>query len=219
VEERPAPARPRGRIARNTAIFSLATGLSRVAGLVREIVASSYFATSGAFSAFTIAFQVPNLVRSLFADAALSAAFVPVFSELLERGKRREAARLAATLAVLIVAALGAITALFIVFAPTIMPLFTGSKFDPQLDDLLVGLSRVLFPIVVLLGLNGLVVGILNVHDHFSIPALAPARPTSPGTKATPSAAQGLAPYHRSPPPRRAAMCASISSTSTRPDA
>jgi len=174
VEERPAPARPRGRIARNTAIFSLATGLSRVAGLVREIVASSYFATSGAFSAFTIAFQVPNLVRSLFADAALSAAFVPVFSELLERGKRREAARLAATLAVLIVAALGAITALFIVFAPTIMPLFTGSKFDPQLDDLLVGLSRVLFPIVVLLGLNGLVVGILNVHDHFSIPALAP---------------------------------------------
>src|SRR5213592_441405 len=54
-----------GGIARNTAIFSAATGLSRIAGLVREIVASSYFATSGAFSAFTIAFQVPNLVRTL----------------------------------------------------------------------------------------------------------------------------------------------------------
>ena len=73
-------------------------GLSRIAGLVREIVASSYFATSGAFSAFTIAFQVPNVVRSLFADAALSAAFVPVFTELLEHGKRREAFRLASTL-------------------------------------------------------------------------------------------------------------------------
>ena len=77
--------RPAGgsRIARNTAIFSVATGLSRVAGLVREIVASSYFGTSGAFSAFTVAFQVPNLVRNLFADSALSAAFVPVFTDLL----------------------------------------------------------------------------------------------------------------------------------------
>ncbi len=79
----------RGRRARNTLIFSAATGLSRIAGLIREIVASSYFGTSGAFSAFTIAFQVPNLVRSLFADAALSAAFVPVFTELLERDSRR----------------------------------------------------------------------------------------------------------------------------------
>ena len=87
-----------GRIARNTAIFSIATGLSRIAGLVREIVASSYFGTSGAFSAFTIAFQVPNLVRSLFADSALSAAFVPVFTELLEQGSKREAFRLASTL-------------------------------------------------------------------------------------------------------------------------
>ena len=81
---------PAGRAAaRNTAIFSILTGLSRIAGLVREIVASSYFATSGAFSAFTIAFQLPNVVRSLFADAALSAAFVPVFTELLEQGKRK----------------------------------------------------------------------------------------------------------------------------------
>jgi putative peptidoglycan lipid II flippase len=166
---------PAGRgIARNTAIFSAATGLSRIAGLVREIVASSYFATSGAFSAFTIAFQVPNLVRSLFADAALSAAFVPVFTELLEQGKRREAFRLASTLLFLIVAILGAITLFFILAAGVIMPLFTGDQFTAQLDHLTVGLSRVLFPIVVLLGVNGLVVGILNAYEHFSIPAIAP---------------------------------------------
>ena len=67
--------------------LALATGASRVAGLVREVVASSYFGTSGRFSAFTIAFQVPNLVRSLVADAALSAAFVPVFTEMLEQGR------------------------------------------------------------------------------------------------------------------------------------
>ncbi|MCX6388958.1 MAG: hypothetical protein NTX07_09600, partial [Solirubrobacterales bacterium] len=61
------------RVARNTAIFAVATSLSRIAGLGREVVASNYFGTSGPFSAFTLAFQIPNLVRSLVADAALSA--------------------------------------------------------------------------------------------------------------------------------------------------
>ena len=163
-----------GRIARNTAIFSFLTGLSRIAGLVREVVASSYFGTSGAFSAFTVAFQVPNLVRSLFADAALSAAFVPVFTALLEKGNRRDAYRLASTLVVLIVAALTTICAFFVLVAPQIMPPLTGDDFSAELDQLMIGLSQVLFPIVLLLGLNGLLVGILNAYDHFTIPALAP---------------------------------------------
>ena len=96
---------------------------------------------------------------------------MPVFSELLEQKRRREAIHAASALAGLLLLVLTAITLLFILVAPWLMPLFT----DPAaLDDLTVGLSRVLFPIVVLLGLNGLVVGILNAHDHFSIPALAP---------------------------------------------
>src|SRR3954466_2627607 len=161
-------------VARNTAIFSVATGLSRIAGLIREIVASSYFATSGAFSAFTIAFQVPNVLRSLFADAALSAAFVPVFTELLEQGRRKEAFRLASTLFFLILAVLGAIAVVFIVAADVLMPLFTGGTFDAQLDDLTVGLSGVLFPVVVLLGLHGLVAGVLNASDRAAVPALSP---------------------------------------------
>ncbi len=162
------------RIARNTFIFSVATGLSRIAGLAREIVASSYFATSGAFSAFTIAFQVPNLIRSLFADAALSAAFVPVFTELLEKEKKREAFQLASTLFFLILGVLGAIAAGFMLAAPYVMPLFTGDTFGEELDALTSGLSQVLFPIVVLLGLNGLLQGILNAYDHFSVPAISP---------------------------------------------
>jgi putative peptidoglycan lipid II flippase len=171
------PAEPTRRargLARNTAIFSVATGLSRIAGLGREVIASSYFGTSGPFSAFTLAFQIPNLVRSLFADAALSAAFVPVFMEHIAYGRRRDAARLASTLLFVMLAALGAITALFILFAGLIMPLFTGDTFTPELTDLTVGLSRVLFPIVLLLGVNGLVVGILNSYEHFAIPAIAP---------------------------------------------
>ncbi|MFL5843094.1 MAG: murein biosynthesis integral membrane protein MurJ [Solirubrobacteraceae bacterium] len=167
--------RPAARgVARNTVIFSIATGLSRVAGLVREIVASSYFATSGAFSAFTIAFQVPNLVRSLFADSALSAAFVPVFTELLEKGSKRDAIKLASTLFFLIIAVLSAICLVFIAGAHVIMPLFTGDEFSGHLDDLTAGLAQVMFPIVVLLSVNGLLVGILNAYDHFSIPAISP---------------------------------------------
>jgi putative peptidoglycan lipid II flippase len=169
-------ARPPGRrMALNTAIFSVATGLSRVAGLIREVVASSYFGTSGAFSAFTIAFQVPNLIRALVADSALSAAFVPVFTELLEQRRRQEAFQLAGALFGLILVVLGAITILFIAIAPLVMPLLTaGDEFTPELDALTAGLSQVLFPIVVLLGLNGLVVGVLNAYDHFTVPAVAP---------------------------------------------
>ena len=161
-------------MALNTAIFSAATGLSRIAGLIREIVAASYFGTSGAASAFTLAFQIPNLIRALVADAALSSAFVPVFSDLLEHKRRREALQLAGALAGLLLVVLGAITLLFIWLAPIVIPIFTGDTFTDELDALTVGLSRVLFPIIVLLGLNGLTVGILNAYDQFTIPAIAP---------------------------------------------
>ena len=173
-EEPPEPPRS-GNVARNTAIFSIATGVSRVVGLVREVVAASFFGTTGAASAFTLAFQVPNLVSNLFANAALSAAFVPVFTDLLQQGKKREAFRLASTLFWIILIVLGALTAFFVLAAGVIMPLFTGPKFGPELDALTVGLSQVLFPVVLLLGLNGLLVGILQSYDHFTIPAISPA--------------------------------------------
>jgi putative peptidoglycan lipid II flippase len=166
--------RRRSRVARNTIIFSIATGLSRIMGVVREIVAARYYGTTGPASAFTLAFQIPNLVRSLFADAAISAAFVPVFTELLEKGKRREAYELAGSLLMIVLVGLGAISLIFIVFAGQIMPLFIGDEFTPYLTHLTVVMSQLLFPIVVLLGVNGLIVGILNAYEHFTIPALAP---------------------------------------------
>jgi putative peptidoglycan lipid II flippase len=176
AEEPPAPAPPGGGgIARNTAIFSIATGVSRVAGLVREIVAASFFGTKGPASAYTIAFQIPNLISNLFANAALSAAFVPVFTDLLQQGRRKEALRLASTLFWILLIVLGAVTAVFILAAGFVMPLFTGSTFNGALDALTVGLSRVLFPVVLLLGLNGLLVGVLQSYDHFTIPAISPA--------------------------------------------
>src|ERR1044072_652816 len=168
------PTKRPGGIARNTAIFSILTCLSRIAGLIREIVASSYFGTSGAFSAFTLAFQVPNLVRNLFAGAALSAAFVPVFTDLLEKGKRRDAYQLASTFFVLIVSALTAVTIFFILTAPYLMPLLSGADLTPPLHALMAGLSQLRPTIVLLLGLSGLGGGILNAYDLFTSPALAP---------------------------------------------
>src|SRR5450755_4866909 len=118
---------PRRRLALNTAIFAGATGISRVVGLAREIVAASYFGTTPAASAFTIASQIPNLMANLFAQAALSAAFVPVFTDLLQHGRKREAFRLASTLFWLILIGLGALAVFWLLAAGAIVPLFTGS--------------------------------------------------------------------------------------------
>ena len=158
------------RLALSTAIFSAATALSRILGLVREIVARAYFGVEGAgINAFTVAFQIPNLVRALVADAALSGAFVPVFTELLEKGERARAWRVASSLFWLLLLGLGGLTALSILAAPLLV-----SPFDVADEELAVALTRILFPIVTLLGVSGIVVGILNSYEHFSVPALTP---------------------------------------------
>jgi putative peptidoglycan lipid II flippase len=164
-----------GRVARNTAIFSIGTAISRVAGLGREILSASFFGTTGPASAFTLANQIPNLASNLFASAALSAAFVPVFTEMLEQRRRREAFLLASNLMWIMMIALGALTGIFILIAGVIMPIFTGPTFNSYLDALTVGLSQVLFPVVLLLGMTGLLTGILQSYEHFTIPAIAPA--------------------------------------------
>src|SRR5256714_11889785 len=168
-----APGESASGLARSTAFFSIATAASRVAGLVREIVAASYFGVRGPMSAFTVAFQVPTLVRSLFADAALQPAFVPVFTEQLQEGNYREAFRMASALLFVVSMVVGAITALFVLLAPLVMPLFApGLK--GEIRDLMVALSQILFPILILLGFTGIVVGILNSYDRFAAFAIAP---------------------------------------------
>jgi putative peptidoglycan lipid II flippase len=173
--ESPPPPPPGRRLALNTTIFAAATAISRVAGLGREVVQASFFATSVSATAFTVASQIPNLVSNLFSQAALSAAFVPVFTDLLQQGRKREAFRLASQLFSLILVVLGALTALYMLTAGLIMPLFTGTTLGPSATALTAGLSRVLFPVVLLLSLTGLLVGILQSYDEFTIPAIAPA--------------------------------------------
>jgi putative peptidoglycan lipid II flippase len=168
------PPPPRRRLALSTTIFALATAISRVAGLIREVVQASFFATGLAISAFTVASQIPNLVSNLFSQAALSAAFVPLFTELLQQGRKREAFKLASEIFWLLLVVLGTLTLVYMAVAGLIMPLFTGTALSSA-NSLTAGLSRVLFPVVLLLSLTGLLVGILQSYDEFTVPAIAPA--------------------------------------------
>ncbi len=161
----------RRRLSHSAAIFGIATGLSRVLGLVREIVARNYFGVAGDINAFTIAFQVPNLIRALVADMAFTSAFVPVFSELLVKGERRRAWAVASSLFWILLLGLGGITALCMILAPLVVAPF-GIPIGTE--DLTVTLTRILFPIVTLLGISGVFVGLLNSYERFTIPALTP---------------------------------------------
>jgi putative peptidoglycan lipid II flippase len=159
------------RLARSTATFTLATGLSRALGLVREIVAAYFFGVSGKINAFTVASQIPSLARAFVGDAALSGAFVPVFSELLAKEEKARAWRVASTIFWLVLIGVSALTAILILVAPLLILPFGDPGGDP---DLAVELTRIMLPIVGLVTISGIVVGILNAYDQFTIPALAP---------------------------------------------
>jgi putative peptidoglycan lipid II flippase len=162
----------RRRLAASTAAFGTATLISRLAGLARETIAAYFFGTGGAYSAFVIAFNVPNLIRSLVADNAISAAFVPVFVELRETRGEAEAWRVASIVIWMTAIVLGAVSAIFMLAAPLIMQLFVPGR--GVSNSLVVSLTQIMFPIVVILGLTGVVTGILNSYNIFGLPAFAP---------------------------------------------
>jgi putative peptidoglycan lipid II flippase len=161
------------RLATSTAAFGAATAISRVAGLVRESVAAAVLGSGAVYSAFTVAFNLPNLIRAIVADNAISAAFVPVFLELRERGEEEEAWRVAGMVIWTTAVVLGAISALFMLLAPLLVPVLMVGTSNVS-SDLVVSLTRWLFPIVVLMGLTGVVTGILNSQRIFGVPAFAP---------------------------------------------
>ncbi len=163
--------RPARRLAVSAALFSAATALSRVLGLVREVIAAQLLEVAGPASAFVVANNIPNTVRSLVADSALGASFVPVFNELLERGERERAWRVASSALTLAILALAALTALGIALAG---PLISLTNLAPDQTALAVQMTRILFPILILLGISGLVQAMLNSFGEFALPAIAP---------------------------------------------
>ncbi|MHB1413160.1 MAG: murein biosynthesis integral membrane protein MurJ [Thermoleophilia bacterium] len=163
------------RLATAALIVMGATAASRGFGYVREIAAAAYFGAGAEKSAFDVAFLVPSTVQVLVAQAALSAALIPVFAGLLEKGDREEAWLVVRTVFTVMALVLGLVVVLCVIFAPQIMPLFApGYRHDPAMMANIVSMSRLLFPTVVVLAITGVVISVLNSFDHFTLPAVAP---------------------------------------------
>lgn len=161
-------------VVRSAGIMSAAVMLSRITGLVREIIMARLFGAGFVFDAFRLGFLLPNLTRDLFAEGALSAAFVPTFTEYLTTKGKAEAVRLANLVATGIILFIGLLCVLGAVFAPQLVDLFApGFRQVPGKFELAVRLTRIMFPFLLLVALAAQAMGILNACNQFAVPALA----------------------------------------------
>jgi len=152
--------------------ISVATMLSRVFGLVREVILTSLFG-SGAFAeAFRVAFRIPNLARDLFAEGALSSAFVPTFTDALTNQDRERAFRLANVVVGAVLVIVGSVAAIGIVAAPWVVDLLTA--FDGETRSLAITGTRILFPFLPIVSLAAVAMGQLNAQERYTAPSLAP---------------------------------------------
>ena len=157
---------------RAAGVVGLAVLCSRVLGLAREQIFAALFGGGRVMDAFTIAFRIPNLLRDLFAEGALSTAFVTVFTRTATLQDGAAAWRLANKVATLTVVTLSAITIVGIVAAPALVALLAPG-FDPAKAALTVTLTRVMWPFILLVSLAALVMGMLNARNVFGMPAMA----------------------------------------------
>jgi putative peptidoglycan lipid II flippase len=153
-------------------IIGLAVMCSRVLGLVREQVCAALFGGGGAMDAFTAAFRIPNLLRDLFAEGALSTAFVTTFSKTIARSGDAAAWRLANKVATLTLVVLGSICVAGMVFSSQLVGLLAPG-FGPEKAALTAQLTRIMFPFIVMVSMAALVMGMLNAKSVFGIPAMA----------------------------------------------
>jgi len=154
--------------------MSAAVASSRVMGLVREIVMARLFGASMVFDAFRLGFQLPNLTRDLFAEGALSSAFVPLFTEYLTKRGKEEAQRLANLVMTAVIVVIGSICVLGFIFAPQLVDLFaSGFALVPGKRELAIKLTRIMFPFLLMVALAAQAMGMLNACNQFGVPALA----------------------------------------------
>jgi putative peptidoglycan lipid II flippase len=167
--------REKHQIARATGILTVATMISRVAGLVRDMVVAAVFGAGMVTDAFFVAFTIPNLLRRFFAEGSLTAAFVPTFTDVLHHegtDQARQVVRICWTLLLLVLAC---VTLVGILASPWLVKMigygFAGSAGKLALTDLL---NRLMFPYIFFISLVALFAGVLNVSGHFLLPALSP---------------------------------------------
>jgi len=165
------------RVARAAGVVGLATLASRVMGYVRDMVMSWAFGTGLAADAFYVAYRIPNLLRELLAEGSMSAAFIPVFTETLTKESRESARQLANAVFARFLVILLILTALGIIFAPTVVKVIAaGWVRNAEHDKYVLGvtLTRFMFPYLLFIGLAALAMGMLNSLRQFLTPALSP---------------------------------------------
>ncbi len=148
--------------------------MSRVTGLVREIVMARLFGAGFIYDAYLLGFRIPNLTRDLFAEGALSSAFVPIFAQTLAQKGRKEAAVLSNLVGTALILMVGAFCALGVIFSPALVNLLAeGFHQVPGKFELAVHMTRIMFPFLLLVALAAQAMGVLNACNRFAVPALA----------------------------------------------
>jgi putative peptidoglycan lipid II flippase len=161
------------RMVRHALFMMLGTGVSRVLGLVREVVTAAFFGASAQMDAFNVAYTLANLARQLVAEGALSAAFVPVFSRALAVSRERALSLARQAMSVLLAASF-LVTAMGMLAAP-LLTFVMAPGFDAETALLATRLTRWCFPFLILISLAALAMGTLNSLGSFFVPSLAPA--------------------------------------------
>jgi len=159
-------------VARSAGIVSIAVMFSRVLGLVRETIFARFFGAGYLYDAFVVAFKIPNILRDLFAEGALSAAFVKVFTDYQIKKTELEAWQLASLVFNVLAVVMSIITVIGILLAPWTVPLLARG-FPPEKAALAVTLTQIMFPFILLVALAALAMGVLNTKGRFGIPASA----------------------------------------------
>ncbi len=162
-------------VARAAGVVGFWTVLSRILGFLRDMCIALFMGAGLGADAFFVAFRIPNLLRRLLGEGAISAAFVPTYVEALQHQGREEAERLARVTFTVAAIILAVVTALGILLSPWIVRLMAPGFFeDPEKFSLTVDLNRVMFPYIFFIGLVALASGVLNSLGHFAAPAAAP---------------------------------------------
>jgi putative peptidoglycan lipid II flippase len=155
-------------------MVSVAVAMSRVTGLLREIIMARLFGAGFVYDAFLLGFRIPNLTRDLFAEGALSSAFVPIFTQTLAQKGRKEAAALSNLVATGLIIVVGLFCLLGIVFSPAWVNLLaSGFHQVPGKFELAVKMTRIMFAFLLLVALAAQAMGVLNACNRFAVPALA----------------------------------------------
>ncbi|MBV9464451.1 MAG: murein biosynthesis integral membrane protein MurJ, partial [Verrucomicrobiae bacterium] len=165
---------------KSAGVVGVAIAISRVMGLIRDQVFAYFFGATPIADAFILAFRIPNLLRDLFAEGALSQAYVPTFTKVLMQKGEKAAWRLTNLVLNWQIAILSAITVIGMIFAPQLVTLLAntgrhaGSSFsDPQILNLAILLTQIMFPFIILVAMAAVFMGTLNVKHIFFIPASA----------------------------------------------